>query len=165
MGKVAAVLLTAALGAVGLASAADGDRLVAAGGVGVRAPEGWVRVAPSAADAAAEPRTALVVGTKGVGARPSQCQVAAYRIPAEGAAVVVLAWREGAVDLLPRDRRKLLAMRLKRPMFECWDGRGAVAQIVVRGRAYQVNVMVGDRASRDTIASALAIARSFAATA
>ena len=54
-------------------------------------------------------------------------------------------------------------MRLKRPLFECFDGRGAVAQIVIRDRAYQVNVMVGDRATRETIADALAAARSFAA--
>jgi hypothetical protein len=77
--------------------------------------------------------------------------------------VVVIGWRGIAPDGLPRDRSELLEMRLKRPMFECFDGRGAVAQIVVKGRAYQVNVLVGDRATRDAVAGALAVARSFAA--
>ncbi|MGZ8688443.1 MAG: hypothetical protein ACXWZP_08440, partial [Gaiellaceae bacterium] len=86
-----------------------------------------------------------------------------YRIPDDGAAVVVLAWRGVAPAGLPRDRSQLVGMRLKRPLFECFDGRGAVAQIVVKGRAYQVNVMIGDRAARDTVAEALAVARSFAA--
>ena len=54
-------------------------------------------------------------------------------------------------------------MRLRRPLFECFDGRGAMAQIVIRGRAYQVNVLVGDRATRETVADALGVARSFAA--
>jgi hypothetical protein len=87
--------------------------------------------------------------------------VAAYRIPADGAAVVVLGWRGAASEALPRDRSELAGMRLKRPTFECSEGRGAVARIVLRGRAYQVNVMVGDRASRDTVADALVVARSF----
>ena len=150
-----------ALVAVGAAQAAA-DRPIVAGAVAVRATDDWARVnaaAPGAAET--DPRTVLVVGTRGVAPRASQCQVAAYRIPADGAAVVVLGWRGVAPDSLPRDRSDLQAMRLRRPIFECFDGRGAVAQIVIKGRAYQVNVMIGDRATRDTVADALSVARSF----
>lgn len=150
-----------ALVAVGAAQAAA-DRPIVAGAVAVRATDDWARVNAAATGAESDPRTVLVVGTRGVVPRASQCQVAAYRIPADGAAVVVLGWRGVAPDSLPRDRSDLQAMRLRRPIFECFDGRGAVAQIVIKGRAYQVNVMVGDRATRDTVADALSVARSFA---
>ncbi len=155
------VAVSAALLAVGVAHAA-GDRAVVAGTVALHVADDWARVTP-AAGGETDPRTVLVVGTRGVAARASECQVAAYRIPADGAAVVVLGWRGIAPDALPRDRGQLLAMRLRRPLFECFDGRGAMAQIVIRGRAYQVNVLVGDRATRETVADALAVARSFAA--
>jgi hypothetical protein len=46
-------------------------------------------------------------------------------------------------------------------MFECYAGRGAAAQVHLRGIDYQVNVMVGDRASSSRIADALRVARSF----
>lgn len=151
-----------ALVAVGVAQSAA-DRPVVAGVVGVRATDDWARVPPAPAGSETDPRTVLVVGTRGVAVRASHCQVSSYRIPADGAAVVVLGWRGTAPEGLPRDRSQLQAMRLRRPLFECFDGRGAVAQIVVKGRAYQVNVMIGDRATRDTVAEALAVARSFAA--
>jgi hypothetical protein len=50
---------------------------------------------------------------------------------------------------------------VRRPSFECFAGRGAAAQVVLGGRPYQVNVMVGDHASKRRIAQALAVARSF----
>jgi hypothetical protein len=87
--------------------------------------------------------------------------VSAYRIPADGAAVVVVAWRGRASDAIPRDRDVLEALRLRRPYFACWAGRGAAAQIALRGRAYQVNVLVGDRAGSRVVAEALRVARSF----
>ena len=154
-------LAAAALVAAGAVGAADDERLLAANGLAMRAPAGWTRVATALAGNVSDPRTALVVGTRGVVARDSECQVAAYQIPTDGAAVVVLAWR-AAANGLPRDRSQLAGLHLKRPIFECWDGRGAVAQIALKGRGYQVNVLVGDRASRTTIAEALAVARSFA---
>jgi hypothetical protein len=59
-------------------------------------------------------------------------------------------------------RSPLGALRaVSRPSFECYAGRGAAAQVVLRHRAYQVNVMVGDGASRRLIAEALAVGRSF----
>ena len=48
-----------------------------------------------------------------------------------------------------------------RPSFECFSGRGAVADVLLGGKPYQVNVMVGDRASKSRVAEALAVARSF----
>ena len=48
-----------------------------------------------------------------------------------------------------------------RPSFECFSGRGAAAQVVLGGKAYQVNVMVGDRASKQRVAEALTVTRSF----
>jgi hypothetical protein len=52
-------------------------------------------------------------------------------------------------------------MRVNKPSFECFTGRGTFAQVRLRRTAYQVNVMVGDRASKRRIAEALAVARSF----
>jgi hypothetical protein len=161
MGKFAAAVVASTLVAVGVAQAAA-DRPIIAGAVAVRATDEWSRVPLTATDDS-DPRTVLVIGTRGVAPMDSECQVAAYRIPVDGAAVVVLRWRGAAPDGLPRDRSELQAMRLKRPLFECFDGRGAVAQIVIKNHAYQVNVLVGDRATRDTASDALAIARSFAA--
>ena len=50
---------------------------------------------------------------------------------------------------------------MRRPSFECFTGRGAAAQVALGGRAYQINVMVGDKASKRRVAAALAVARSF----
>ena len=161
MGRTAALIAVAALALVSIAAAADGGLSLTANGVVVHAPDDWSRVVVAQSARVSDPRTILVAGTHGVAPRASECQVAAYRIPADGAAVVVLGWRGAASEALPRDRSELAGMRLKRPTFECWEGRGAVARIVLRGRAYQVNVIVGDRASRDTVADALVVARSF----
>jgi hypothetical protein len=51
---------------------------------------------------------------------------------------------------------------VRRPSFECFNGRGAAADLVLAGRAYQVNVMVGDQATPRVIEQALAVGRSFA---
>ena len=52
-------------------------------------------------------------------------------------------------------------MKLRRGTFECFGGRGAVGRVTRRDRDFQVNVMVGDRASAETVEAALAAARSF----
>jgi hypothetical protein len=57
----------------------------------------------------------------------------------------------------------LSGLKLRRGMFQCFADRGAVAQVTRRGLDYQVNVMVGDRASAETVDAALAAARSIAA--
>jgi hypothetical protein len=74
--------------------------------------------------------------------------------------VVVVGWRQptGASSFLP-----LSALKLRRGTFQCFPDRGAVAQVNRRGFDYQVNVMVGDRASQQTVDAALDAARSIAA--
>jgi hypothetical protein len=42
-------------------------------------------------------RTLLMVGTTGVQARSSPCQIATYRLPPSGAVMVVVGWRNQAV--------------------------------------------------------------------
>ena len=152
----AAALLAAVLASA--AAAAEGTGL-RAHGVQLAAPDGWSRVEPADEAVGADPRTLLVVGTRGARAIESDCQVSSYRVPADGAVVVVIGWRPPSrgVTFLP-----LSSMRLRPRTFECFEGRGAVAQVIRNGRDYQLNVMVGDRADADRVAEALAVARSFA---
>ncbi len=150
--------------AVGLAIAATAMAAawpaLKANGVLVRAPADWSLVNVADPGPIVDPRTVLVVGTEGAAPRHSECQVAAYRVPADGAVVVVLRWAGRAADDVGTDR-DALDVKLRREYFECFDGRGAAAQIAIRGRGYQVNVMVGDRATSKTVANALAAVRSF----
>ena len=127
------------------------------GGVQVTLPSGWSKVARARETRVDDPHTLLVVGTDGVKAVESDCQVASYRVPSDGAVVVVIGWRDsvGGSSFLP-----LSAMKLRRGTFECFAGRGAVGRLTLRDRDFQVNVMVGDRASSETIAAALDAAHS-----
>jgi hypothetical protein len=154
---------TLALLAVGLAAAvvasaagAAGD-VARAGGVQLTLPDGWAKVV-SRDTRADDPRTLLVIGTDGVKAVDSDCQVSAYRVPSDGAVVVVIGWRDsiGGTSLLP-----LSAMKLRRGTFDCFAGRGAVGRLTRRDRDFQLNVMVGDRASAATIDAALDAVKSF----
>ncbi len=153
-----AIAMLAILVAVGAAAADDGAS-VRGGGVELLLPAAWSRVQPAPQAPVTDPRTVLVLGTDGVRSIDSDCQVSSYHVPDDGAVVVVIRWREstGAAGFLP-----LSAMRLRRGTFECFDGRGAVAQVTRHGNDYQVNVMVGDRASADTAEAALDAARSIA---
>jgi hypothetical protein len=154
----------AVLVAAALAYAGGGGRVISAHGVRLTVPAGWQRVAPAGDGSITDPRTLLVVGTRSVTARPSRCQIAAYRLPPTGAVVVVVGWKElvnsGAQGSRPGRWPLHALVTVHRPSFECFSGRGAVASLVLRGRAYQVNVMVGDRASKRRVADALAVARS-----
>jgi hypothetical protein len=154
---VVAAAASALLVCVG-AAAADGDT-VRGGGVELALPDGWTRVQPAVQAATDDPRTVIVIGTDGVRAIDSDCQVSSYRVPSDGAVVVVIGWRDptGVSPYLP-----LSGMKLRRGTFECFTDRGAVAQVTRRGLDFQVNVMVGDRASAATIDAALAAARSIA---
>jgi len=157
--RAAAVVSLAGAVLAPLAAATDGAHVLrGAGGAQVTAPAGWSRVDAAVLDVT-EPRTLLVIGTKGVRAIETACQVSSYRVPPDGAVVVVIGWKRPSAGVvwLP-----LSTMRLRRDTFECFDGRGAVAQIVRGGRDYQLNVMVGDRADTQVAAEALAVARSFA---
>ena len=158
-GRALAVAIAAtavAAFAVSGVSAETGD-LARGGGMQVTLPSGWAKVAPAHESRVDEPRTLLVIGTDGVRAVESDCQVASYRVPSDGAVVVVVGWRDsvGGTGFLP-----LSAMKLRRGTFECFAGRGAVGRLTRRDRDFQVNVMVGDRASAETIADALEAARS-----
>jgi len=136
---------------------------VAANGVALRIPPGWIRVQSAGDGNVIDPRTVLVVGTHGVRPRGSQCQVAHYRVPAAGAVVVVVAWKSetSGGGHPPRSRAPLRKIVLRKPSFECFGGLGGAAQLSLGGRAFQVNVMVGARATRGRIDEALAVARSF----
>jgi hypothetical protein len=151
-----AAAAVAAFGAA-LAHAATGD-IARGGGVVLALPTGWSKLAP-ADDQVEDPRTLLVIGTDGVRAVETDCQVSSYRVPADGAVVVVIGWREsvGGTTFLP-----LSGLKLRRGTFECFAGRGAVARVTRRERDFQVNVMIGDKADAATIADALEAARSFA---
>ena len=85
--------------------------------------------------------------------------MSSYRVPADGAVVVVIGWRDsvGGSSYLP-----LSGMKLRRGTFDCFPGRGAVGRLTRRDRDFQVNVLVGDRASDATIDAALDAARSLA---
>jgi hypothetical protein len=126
------------------------------GGVELDAPEGWAKVERRTEPSTADPRTLLVVGTKGVRPVESGCQVASYRVPDDGAAVVVIGWKDGILD-----DQTLTLSKLQRGLFACFAGRGAAGQVARKGRDYQVNVLLGDVASARTVRDALAVARSF----
>lgn len=157
-------VLGAGLAITTIATTAHG-RIIAANGVRVTVPSGWHRVRP--AGDGIDPRTVLVVGTAGARTRPSPCQIASYRVPPRGAVVVIVRWRtptSGGGKISP-GRAPLRRLRtVRRPSFECFGGRGAAEQVTLGRHAYQVNVMVGDRAVGSRIAEALAVGRSFDVT-
>jgi hypothetical protein len=161
-------LISVLLGLVVLtpsALASHSGRVISAHGVRFVVPRGWQRIEAAPAGSVTDPRTLLVVGTAGVRPRTSQCQIAAYRIPAAGAVVVVVGWRSivtaGGAPWKPGRAPLEKLVSVHRPSFECFSGRGAVADVLLHGKPYQVNVMVGDRASKQSVAKALAVARSF----
>src|SRR3954464_12357452 len=165
VGSIRSILLVVAiaLSAATAATAARQLETLATRGVLLKVPDGWSRVTPAVAGNVVDPRTVLVGGTQGCRRRQSRCQVAAYRVPPTGAVVVVIAWRTetsgGGVP--PRSRTPLRKLKLTRPSFECFKGRGGSAQLALGGKAYQVNVMVGDRASKHRIRQAIRAAQSF----
>ncbi len=162
---VLVVLLVLALVAASTAVATQRSRVVASHGVRLTIPGGWTRAPAAAAGAVVDPKTLLVLGTHGVGTKRSLCQIAAYRIPAAGAVVVVVGWtslRNSGASSARQGRQPLAKLvRVRRPSFECFNGRGAAADVVLAGKAYQVNVMVGARATPAVVEQALAVGRSF----
>jgi hypothetical protein len=160
MGRRTTTLSLLAIGLVAAvvasASAAAGD-VARSGGVQLTLPDGWSKVV-SRDTRVDDPRTLLVIGTDGVKGIDSDCQVSSYRVPSDGAVIVVIGWRDsvGGTGLLP-----LSAMKLRRGTFDCFAGRGAVGRLTRRDRDFQVNVMVGDRASAATIDAAFDAVKSF----
>jgi hypothetical protein len=167
---VIVLLLAGITISVAMGGASSSERIIVAYGIRLVVPAvGWQRVPPASPGPVTDPRTLLVVGTPGVRPLSSQrspkCQIAAYRIPPTGAAVVIVRWQSvtsaGGGPWTP-GRAPLGKLRsVHRPSFECFSGRGAVADVLLGGHPYQVNVLVGDGASTESVAAALAVARSF----
>ena len=161
-------ILLAAVVFVSLAAGCSSRRSISSHGVRLVVPRSWRRIEPASGGSVTDPQTLLVVGTAGV--RPlaslaSNCEIAKYRLPPAGAVVVVVGWKSvataGGAPWKP-GRAPLKNLRaVHRPSFECFSGRGAVADVLLAGKPYQVNVMVGERASKPRVAEALAVARSF----
>ncbi len=134
MGRVRALSLGLAVALAVTASAtAAAWSVLKANGVSVRAPGGWDLVAAADPGTVVDPHTVLVAGTEGAASRRSECQVAAYRVPADGAVVVVLRWPGKAPEGMGTDRDVLGDLKLRREYFECFDGRGASAQLALKG--------------------------------
>ena len=162
------ILAATAVAVVVVAGAAAGGRSqsgdwrgIQVEGVSVRVPRDWRRVDPADPGPVTDPVTVLVVGTRGVRAKPSACQIASYTIPPAAAAVVIVEWRQLTVTA-PASRRELRTMRVRPRAFEC-GGRGAAAVVRLHGRPFQVNVLVGPRATKRRVADALLVAKSIAA--
>jgi hypothetical protein len=159
-------LLLAAFVLVSLATAcSSGRRIISSRGVRVVVPRRWQQIHAANAGPVTDPRTLLVVGTAGVRPKASHCPIAAYRLPPTGAVVVVVGRKRlalsGAQSQTPGRWPLKRLNAVQRPSFECFGGRGVAATLVLGGRAYQVNVLAGDRASKRRVAQSLAIARSF----
>jgi len=147
------------------AAGCSNQRSISSHGVRVVVPRVWHRIEPASGGPVTDPRTLLVVGTSGVRSRASNCAIPAYRLPPAGAVVVVVGWKSvasaggGPWEPGRAPLKNLLAVH--RPSFDCFSGRGASADVLLAGKPYQVNVMVGDRASKPRVGEALAVARSF----
>jgi hypothetical protein len=163
------ILIGVGFGTVGAVIVAEigqsgSGHTVSENGVAVQVPPGWSRVRSAGAGPVIDPVTVLVVGTAGVVPRASACQVASYRVPSEGAVVVVVRWRTetSGGGQPPRSREPLQDMQLDRGGFDCWPGHlGGAADLAFDGHAYQVNVMIGDDAPKNRVEEALSVARSF----
>jgi hypothetical protein len=145
------------------AKAAEGWRTVEGQGVAMRVPPEWSRLARAEDGHVNDPRTLLVVGTRGARPVPSDCQVASYRVPEEGAVVVVIGWKTKPSFSVLDGREALTWRALRSGYFECFEGRGIASQITLDGHAYQVSVMVGTRAPKTVVREAIVAARSRAA--
>lgn len=160
-------LLSAAFVFASLAAACSGgQRIISSHGVQVVVPRDWQQIhAARARPPVSDPRTLLVVGTAGARPKASRCEISAYRLPPTGAVVVVVGWKRlalsGAQSQEPGRWPLEKLSAVQRPSFECFAGRGAAATLVLGRKAYQVNVLVGDRASKRRVAQSLEVARSF----
>jgi hypothetical protein len=163
--RLASVTLAPLLFASLAAGCSSGGRTISAHSVRVDVPSGWQRVQAAPAGPITDPRTLLIVGTAGVRPLATRCEIAAYRLPPSGAVVVVFVWKSTATaggGPWTQGRGPLKSLvAVHRPSFECFSGRGASSDVLLGGKPYQVNVMVGDRAPKARVEEALAIARSF----
>jgi hypothetical protein len=161
--RAAAAVLLFLLVPATTAQATEGWRTVEAHGVALRAAPEWARVAPADDGRVTDPRTLLVVGTKGARPVESDCQVASYRVPEEGAVVVVIGWKAKPAFSVLSGREALTWRALRPGYFECFEGRGIASQITLADHVYQVSVMVGTRAPKAVVREAMVAARSLTA--
>jgi hypothetical protein len=162
MRLISVFLVSLVLASLGVASSSG--RVITAHGIRLVVPADWQRIPAASAGPVTDPRTLLVVGTRGVKPKASQCLIAAYRLPTTAAVVVIVGWTSVASaggGALPGRATLKELVAVHRPSFECFAGRGAVAEVRLRGKPYQINVMVGNRASKRRVKEALMVARSF----
>lgn len=163
MAVLTVVLATAVIGAFG--ARGEARKIVSANGVQVTVPAGWQAVTPATTAGVSDPKTLLVAGTRDVRSRRSSCQIAAYAIPPGGAVVVIIGWKSltaAGGTHPPAGRRPLLALTtVRKGETECFTGLSASAQLWLAHRAFQVNVLVANGATKRRIQEALAVARSF----
>ena len=162
MRLVVCIVLSGVASAV--AFAAGGQR-IASHGVQVVIPAGWQEIQPASDAPVTDPLTLLVAGTHGVHTRASVCQLTRYQLPSGGAVVVIVGWssvRAAGGGTLRAGLWPLKQLKsVRSDLMECFPGRAAVADLRLGRKLYQVNVMVGSRATAAVIAEALAVARSF----
>jgi len=158
-------VLLAAIVFASLAVGCSSEGSISSHGVRLVVPRIWHRIEPASGGPVTDPQTLLVVGTGGVRPLASNCEIAAYYLPPAGAVVVVVGWESvvtaGGAPWEPGRAPLKNLLAVHRPSFECFSGRGAVADVLLGAKPYQVNVMVGDRASKARVTEALAVARSF----
>jgi len=158
-------VLLAAIVFVVLAAGCSSERSISSHGVRLVAPRIWHRIEPASGGPVTDPKTLLVVGTAGVRPLAPNCGLAAYRLSPAGAVVVIVRWKSvataGGGRWVPGRAPLKNLVAVHRPSFDCFSGRGASAEVLLGGKPYQVNVMVGDRATKSRVAEALAVARSF----
>src|SRR4051794_41937390 len=145
-----------ALSLIASACGGSGGHVLSSHGVHVVAPGGWSSIRP-AQGPVTDPRVLLVAGTDGVRAHSSHCAGQAYRVPPTGAAVVVLRWSSVAsAGGAPAPGRAPLErlVSLRRPLFECFAGRGAAADPLPAGKRYQGGVLGGRRANKGRVRGA-----------
>jgi hypothetical protein len=160
-------LLALALGALVLAAApADGWRTFRTDGVSVRYPSAWFATSRALTDVTS-PRRVLALSSypiprgPGDGCAPREALDA---MPPGGA--LLFGWTYGDVspetarDFPPRPRHFRLTTCAH---FEC-SGPSYVVRFRAAGRAFQIHVAFGPRATRATRATALRILDSFHAT-
>lgn len=135
------VVISVSLALASLAFAGGGRHVITAHGVRLVTPSGWQRVQAAPQDRITDPLTLLVVGTRGVRAKLVQCQIAAYRLPPEGAVVVIVGWKSlrysGGEAMRPGRWPLARLTRVRQPSFECFKGRGAAASLILEKHAYK----------------------------
>jgi hypothetical protein len=114
-----------------------------------------------------DPLTRLAASSHPVRLTPSACQLGIYRVPRDGALVVLLEWRSAASGpTTPRPAPvRLTDLHLRPGGIECQPARvrGGAVQFVDHGRRLGVYLMLGERAGARTLRKALAVMNSLRA--